>query len=59
MSCPSCGGQLPSVVLMAVGGFLAVPFAIFLVVLLVIRRTVHQGPPDGAADAGPASEEPP
>lgn len=41
MMCPTCGGQLPTVVLQAVGGFLAVPFVVFVVVLVLVRRALR------------------
>lgn len=53
MICPSCGGQLPPVVLEAVGGFLVVPFAIFFAVLFAVRRALRSLPP-GDGERPPA-----
>lgn len=53
MICPTCGGQLPTVVLEAVGAFLAVPFVVFLAVVFALRRRLG-----AAADERPPVERP-
>lgn len=55
MSCPTCGGQLPTAVLETIGAFLVVPFAVFAAVLFAVRRTLRALPsPDEVGERPPA-----
>ena len=49
MLCPTCAAQVPPVVWKLVAAFVTAPLAVFLVVLLVVRRALRSG------GAGPAA----